>query len=117
MSAIGSVCILASSVGAVSPRARGPLPRLLDASLLLVAPRPGGAPRAERSPARLDGAGQVSLVRHLAHADAAESEVAQVGARTAAAAAAVDLTGLELGPAFGLGDLGLGSHGPPPLTS
>src|SRR3954454_21228995 len=48
-------------------------------------------------PARLRHAGDVAVVRELAQADAAEPELAEHGARAAAAAAPRVLPGLELG--------------------
>src|SRR5919112_4781765 len=51
-------------------------------------------------PARLREAGDHSLVRDLAHADAAEAELAQVGARPSAPLAAVVVPCLVLGPAL-----------------
>src|SRR5262245_21140978 len=50
-------------------------------------------------PARLGQAGDVALVGHLAQADAAKPELAQVGAGAAAALAAVVVACLELGRA------------------
>src|SRR3954449_13016769 len=47
-------------------------------------------------PARLRESGDVALVGHLAQADAAEPELAQVRARATAALAAVVVAGLEL---------------------
>src|SRR3712207_5818805 len=47
-------------------------------------------------PARLGEAGDVALVGHLAQADTAQAELAEVRARPAAAAAAVVLAGLVL---------------------
>src|SRR5215210_2062035 len=51
-------------------------------------------------PARLREAGDHALVRDLAHADAAEPELAQIRARTAASLAAVVVACLVLGPAL-----------------
>src|SRR5689334_16012239 len=48
-------------------------------------------------PARLGHAGNVPLVRGLPQADPAKAELAVIGARPTAAAAAVVLAGLELG--------------------
>src|SRR3954464_12036669 len=52
-----------------------------------------------RLPARLGQPGDVALVGHLAQADAAEPELAQVRAWTAATLAAVVVACLELGGA------------------
>src|SRR5436190_6680921 len=48
-------------------------------------------------PARLGESGDVSLVGHLAQADPAEAELAEVRARAAAPLAAIVVTGLVLG--------------------
>src|SRR5690349_21875393 len=50
-------------------------------------------------PARLRQSGDVALVGHLAQADAAEAELAEVRTRPAAALAAVVVAGLVLGAA------------------
>src|ERR671921_2517879 len=62
-----------------------------------------------RLPAALRHAGDVAVVRELAQADPAQAELAEDGARAAAAAAARVLAGLVLGGARladALGDLG-----------
>src|SRR4051794_33738235 len=51
-------------------------------------------------PARLCEPGDVALVRHLAQADPAEAELAEVGARATAALTAVVVAGLVLGLAL-----------------
>src|SRR6478736_4188631 len=53
--------------------------------------------RSSRLPARLGQARNVALVGMVAQADAAEAELAHVGARPAALATAVVVTGLVLG--------------------
>src|SRR5665648_258000 len=65
--------------------------------------------RSSRLPARLGQAGHVALVGVVAQADAAEAELAHVGTRPAALAAAVVVTRLVLGWALlahPLGSLG-----------
>src|ERR687887_187358 len=52
-----------------------------------------------RLPARLGQSGNVALVRHLAQADPAEAELAEVGTRAATPLAAVVAPGLVLGRA------------------
>src|SRR5215208_5155578 len=61
-------------------------------------------------PARLRHAGDHALVLNLAHADAAEPELAQVRARAAAPLAAVVVPGLVLGPALLADPLGSLCH-------
>src|SRR3954451_10615160 len=51
-------------------------------------------------PARLRESGDVALVRHLAQADPAQAELAEIGARATAALASVVVAGLVLGPAL-----------------
>src|SRR5215212_1200581 len=51
-------------------------------------------------PARLGEAGDHALVRDLAHADAAQAELAQIRARAAAPLTAVVVACLVLGPAL-----------------
>src|SRR5215210_3713954 len=58
-----------------------------------------GSPVTDMSPARLGQARDVALVGVLAQADAAEPELAQVRARSAAALAAVVVACLVLGSA------------------
>src|SRR5919198_5235328 len=61
-------------------------------------------------PARLGHAGQLAGVGELAHADAAQAELAQHGARPPAALAARVGPHLELRGALGLGDQRLLGH-------
>src|ERR1044071_4404190 len=61
-------------------------------------------------PAGLDHARQIALQREQPEADAAEPELAQEGARPAAALAAVAVAHRELGLLEGLGDFGGGGH-------
>src|SRR5205085_10444175 len=85
-----------------------------------------GGPRRDRSstwlsllalPAGLDDARQVARERHQPEADAAEAELAQVSARTAAALATVAVTHRELRLLQGLGDFGGGGHASAPLPA